>query len=167
MVRMFSGTIAGLAAIMAYAPVTHHEVCRVCNDLDGLVRALEPSIALAEQLTERIHSRHEIALGHYLDDISGEGIVENENVVDNLRQLVSELTKNDQSVEMDPKINVEQRHQLHTAHQRAIALAHRGIAAVEALTGVIITHDLDAEPPPTRTWDNLDDMLVALKAQPA
>jgi len=167
MARMFSGTVAGLSTIAAYAPVTYHEVRRVCNNLNGLVAALEPQIALIEQLTERIHCRGEIVSGHYLDDASGSGIAENENITDNLRHLLDDLIKSEQSVVLDPDINASQRQQLHFAHQHAIALAHRGIAAVERLTGVIITHDLDAEPPPAQVWDNLEDMLTALKAQPA
>jgi len=166
MARMFSRIVAGLSTIAAYAPVTRHEVNRVFNDLNGVVTALEPLIAMTEQLTEYIHSRREIACGHYLD-ASGEAVADYEKFAANLRELIAVQTKIDQSVEQDQEINVHQRLQLHAASQRAIALSHRGVEAIEALTGAIITHDLDAEPPPTRTWDNLDDMLDALKAQAA
>jgi len=166
MARMFSEIVAGLSTILAYTPVTRHEVNRVFNELKGVMTALESQIAMTEQLTENIHSRREIAYGHYLD-ASGEGIVDYEKFAANLRELIAVQTKIDQSVGQNQEINAHQCLQLHAASQRAIALAHRGIAAIEALTGVIITHDLDAEPPSAHTWDNLEDMLAALKAQPA
>jgi len=166
--RIFSGTVAGLATIAADdVPVTQHEIHRICNRLDGIVTALEPQIVLIEQLAKFIHSKLDAVYGYSLSEEIGEEIADGEKALSDLHLMIAELTKIDQSVDLAAEINAHQRHQLHIAHQRAIALAHRGITAIEALAGVIITHDLDAEPPPTRTWDNLDDMLAELKAQPA
>jgi len=142
----------------------HDEVLLDPNSLNKMVTDLEPLIAEAEQLTEDIHSI-EVVHGCYADE-SGTRVADNENIADTLRLLVAALTEMEQS-ELYQEINDHERRQLHVTYQRVIALAHRGIAAMEALTGAFITHDLDAEPPPAHTWDSLDDMLAALKAQPA
>jgi len=160
--RMFSGTVAGLAEMATYAPVTHHEVLRMCRQLNGMVATLEPQVVEIEHLAEMIHLERDIACGQYFGDVPGV-----ENAIDALHLLIDDLTKSDQSVDMDPEINDHQRRQLHTAHQRIIALIHRCIAAFDGLMGAIITHDIDAEPPPDHVWDNLDDMLAALKAPAA
>jgi len=145
---------------------TTYEVHQVCNHnhLSKMVAVLESQIPQIEELTKYIHSKREIACGHYF----GEGIIsEGEKAVNCLRLMIDELKKNDQSMDFGPEIDAHQSGQVHAIHKRAITLAQRAITAIETSNGAIVTLDLDAEPPPTRTWDNLDDMLAALKAQPA
>jgi len=164
MASVLSGTIAGLTAMTADG--LDHLVHRACNHLNGIGMILEPQIVMVEGLAGRIHAKRDVVPGDYLDP-SGEVEAACQRNAAHLRALIAGLTKGEQSVAFDTEIDIHQRQQLHTACQRVIALAQRAIKALESLAGVVVTHDLDAEPPSAQTWDNLEDMLMALKAQAA
>jgi len=166
MASVFSGTMAGLVAIAGEGATLHHLVRDACHHLDGIGMILEPQVVMVENLAARIHDKREIVPGDYLDP-SGEVETACKRNAARLHALMIELSKGEQSVELDPGIDAHQRLRLHAAYQHVITLSRRAIEALETLSGVVVTHDLDAEPPSAHTWDNLDDMLAALKAQPA
>jgi len=164
MASVLSGTIAGLTAMTADG--LDHLVHHACNHLNGIGMILEPQIVMVEGLAGRIHAKRDVVLGDYLDP-SGEVEAACQRNVVHLRAFIAGLAKGEQSVAFDHEIDAHQRHQLHAACQRVIALAQRAIEALESLAGVVVTHDLDAEPPPTQVWDNPDDMLAAILAEAA
>jgi len=166
MASMFSGTMAGLTAIATDAPARQHLVQGTCHHLDGIGMILESQVVMVENLAKRIHCKREIIASDYLDPSGEIETTCKQNVV-HLHTFITQLDKGNQSIDFDPAIGAHQRSQLHAAYQRVIALSHRAIEALETLAGVVVTHDLDAEPPSEHPWDNLDDMLAVLQAQAA
>jgi len=160
----FSGTVAGLTAMTADG--LDHLVHRACNHLNGIGMILEPQIVMVEGLAGRIHAKRDVAPGDYLDP-SGEVETACKRNAADLRTFIAHLTKGEQSVAFDTEVDTHQRHQLIAAYQRVMTLARRAIEALETLAGVVVTHDLDAEPRPIQVWDNQDDMLAAILAETA
>lgn len=159
---IFNGTIMGLTTGDVRDPVLQHQVRSVCDSLHGIVLALEPQVDLLNQLVEGISSHMELTEGVYLDE-TGEQEARMGESVAGLEAFIPNLVQANRSVDRDQDLDDNQRRQLHAAFDEAIDVLSRAAVSARALMGAIVTHDIDAEPKPAQTYDNLSDMLALLK----
>jgi len=166
MAHMFFGTIAGVASIAADAPGAPLKTSRVRQKLEGMESILQPQVEMMEKIISHVRSMRNFGTADYIDP---DGEIEDvaSECVSRLQTFVETLTRGDENLKSTVGVDPKQRIQLHETYVHIIALAQQAIELIQTLAGAIVTHDINAEPTGTQSWERLDDMLSDLKAQPA
>jgi len=166
MAHMFFGTVTGVASIAADVPETPLEVKPIRQKLEGMEAILQPQVDMIKKMISHVRAMQDFGTGDYLDP-DGEIEEMSDECVNRLQAFVATLMRGSEKLDSSLGISSFQRGQLHEIYAHIIAIAQQAIGLIQTLAGVIVTHDINAEPPPTQIWERLDDMLSDLKALPS